>query len=384
MDADDRMSADPGHAALDALLRACVEREASDLHLSAGLAPTLRIHGGLVQDDAFGVLSAEAVAAIVDVLLGWSGRAGLDATGSQDGAFTAVGDTRFRFNAYRTLRGFAVAIRRLEERFWSLGELGLPESLDNLCDLQDGLVVVAGPTGSGKSTTLASLIDRINRTRPCHVVTIEDPIEYVHLPRRALVHQRQIGAHASGFHEALVAALREDPDVILLGEVRDLDTIRTVIRAAETGHLVFTTVHAGDCVGALERLVSVFPAAEQAGIRTQLSLVLRAVVAQRLLPAARVGDDVVAVDRARVVASEVLRTTPAIAHLIASGRSAQIYAAMETGTRLGMQTIEHDLARLVGSGRITDATAIGHARSAELLNERTLQQTRRPLERGAS
>ncbi|MBL8769157.1 MAG: Flp pilus assembly complex ATPase component TadA, partial [Planctomycetes bacterium] len=211
-----------------------------------------------------------------------------------------------------------------------------------------------------------------------------DPIEYIHLPRRALVHQRQVGAHASSFHEALVAALREDPDVILLGEVRDLDTIRTVIRAAETGHLVFTTVHAGDCVGALERLVSVFPASEQAGIRTQLGLVLRAVVAQRLLPASPLADDAIAVDRARVVASEVLRTTPAIAHLIASGRSAQIYAAMETGSRLGMQTIEHDLARLVGAGRITEATAIGHSRSAELLNERTSQQARRPLERGAS
>ncbi len=384
MDADDRMIADVGRATLDTLLRACVEHDASDLHVSAGLPPTLRIHGALVQLEAIGVLDADRVAAIVDVLLQSSGRTGLDSTGSQDGAFTAVGDSRFRFNAFRTLRGFAVAIRRLEERFWTLAELGLPESLYDLCDLPDGLVVVAGPTGSGKSTTLASMIDRINRQRACHVVTIEDPIEYIHLPRRALVHQRQIGAHASSFHDALVASLREDPDVILLGEVRDLDTIRTVIRAAETGHLVFTTVHAGDCVGALERLVSVFPAAEQAGIRTQLGLVLRAVVAQRLLPASLLGEHVVAVDRARVVASEVLRTTPAIAHMIATGRSAQIYAAMETGKRLGMQTIEHDIARHMGSGRITEGTAVGHARSAELLSERTHQQMRKPFERGAS
>ena len=161
--------------------------------------------------------------------------------------------------------------------------MGFSETLYRLCDLPDGLIVVAGPTGAGKSTTLATLLDRVNQTRPCHMVTIEDPIEYIHQTRKALVNQRQVGTDVSSFYEALVASLRQDPDVILVGEIRDLNTIRTAIVAAETGHLVFTTVHAGDCVGAIERLVAVFSADEQDGIRRQLSMVLRAVIAQHLV-----------------------------------------------------------------------------------------------------
>jgi len=232
---------------------------------------------------------------------------------------------------------------------------------------------VAGPTGAGKSTTLAALLDRINRNHACNIITIEDPIEYVHTAGRGLISQRQVGADCSGFYEALVAALREDPDVIFVGEIRDLDTIRTAITAAETGHLVFTTVHAGDCVGVIERMVSVFPAGEQDGIRRQLSFVLRAVITQQLLicdgvpPARRNGT----FDRrSRVVASEVLMVNGAVANLIATAKSAQIYSAMEVGGAQGMQTLEQDLARLHVAGHISETTALAFAKNPRTLRDR--------------
>ncbi|MFN0244978.1 MAG: type IV pilus twitching motility protein PilT [Planctomycetota bacterium] len=375
------MSSTEAHTpSLESLLAECTRLDASDLHVAPGVPPTFRVHGDLVAHAAVGPLDRAATEALCNELLATSGTRGLEATGAQDGALTGRDGTRFRFNVYRRLGGIAAAVRRLEERFRTLAELGLPESLYELCDIPDGLVVVAGPTGAGKSTTLAALVDRINRTRRVHVITIEDPIEYVHAPIASLVQQRQVGTDASSFQDALVASLREDPDVILVGEVRDLDTIRTAIRAAETGHLVLTTVHAGDAVGALERLASVFPSDEQVGIRRQLGLVLRAVVAQRLLPR----DGVRASPRAqratrRVVASEILRANTAIAHLLATGRTPQIYAALESGGAQGMQTFEHDLARLLADGTISDTTARANARSPELLRARTLHENGRTL-----
>jgi twitching motility protein PilT len=289
-----------------------------------------------------------------------------------DGAVSAPGGARFRYNIFRRQGETALALRRLEDRFRTLGELGLPASLYGLCDLRDGLVVISGPTGSGKSTTLATLLDRINRERTGHIVTIEDPLEYLHAPVQCVVNQRQVGLDAPCFNDALVDALRQDPDVILVGEVRDLDTIRTAIIAAETGHLVFTTLHAGDCVGAVERLVAVFPADEQEGIRRQLSLVLRAVAAQHLLaPARGAGSAARAPDVLPCVAvSEILMVTPAVANLIATGKSAQIYSAMEAGASLGMQTMEQDLARLWTSGRISETAAMALARNPAVVRDR--------------
>ena len=343
------------------LLSACVALGASDLHLSPGLPPMLRLQGVLQPVEGATVVSARDMEKI-GLRLSAVMPDGIE-RGSIDGAIAGPEGTRFRFNLFRRQGELAAALRRLEETFQSLTELGLPTSIDSLCDLRDGLVLIGGPTGAGKSTTLGTLIDRINRTRACHIVTIEDPIEYIHRPRKAIVNQRQVGIDAPSFNEALVAALRQDPDVILVGEVRDQATIRTAITAAETGHLVFTTVHAGDCVGVIERLVAVFSADEQDGIRRQLSLVLRTVVAQHLLPS-------VDEKARRIVASEVLHVTPAVANLIAIARSAQIYSSMEAGQAQGMQTLEQDLARLCVSGRITETTAIAMARNVGVLKDR--------------
>ncbi|HEX4132437.1 MAG TPA: ATPase, T2SS/T4P/T4SS family [Pirellulales bacterium] len=373
-----------------ALVTRCVTLDASDLHIAAGVPPHFRVHGVLAPEPNAPVLSAEQTAALGAELATAAGHTALANIGSLDGAFSAADGTRFRFNIFRRQGQISIALRRLEDTFRSLAELGLSNELYELCDLPDGLVIVAGPTGAGKSTTLATLLDRINRTRRCHMVTIEDPIEYLHAPIQSLVNQRQVGADAESFNEALVASLRQDPDVILVGEIRDLATIRTAITAAETGHLVFTTVHAGDCVGTIERLVSVFPADEQAGIRRQLSMVLRAIIAQHLLicdgPLPRSDasrSDAQRADRtgepngngklerrSRVVTSEVLISNPAVANLIATGKSSQIYSAMEAGGHLGMQTLEEDLARLWASNYISESTALAMARNPGVLRDR--------------
>ncbi|MFO0802146.1 MAG: PilT/PilU family type 4a pilus ATPase [Gemmataceae bacterium] len=353
------------------LLAECVRTDASDLHLASGEPPHLRIHGILAPIPEHPAMSAAVLEEVANELLLERPRKLLQEIGAMDGAFTAADGTRFRFNVFRRQNQLAIALRRLEDRFRTLKELGFPESLYSLCDLADGLVLVCGPTGAGKSTTLATLLDRINQTRRCHIITIEDPIEYLHRNAMSLVNQRQVGSDTASFNDALVASLRQDPDVILVGEIRDLATIRTAITAAETGHLVLTTVHAGDCVGTIERLVSVFPADEQSGIRRQLSLVLRAVVAQHLLvadgPAAKASGPN---RRPRVVASEVLMANPAIANLIATAKSNQIYSALETGGGQGMHTLEHDLARLWVGGHITEQTASTMARNPAVMRDR--------------
>lgn len=348
---------------IESYLTACVGRDGSDVHLSPGLPPHIRIHGDLTPLDGSAVLDPASVTSLCSELLG--APLGDMPKGSLDGAVSSRDGVRFRFNIFLRQGEPAIALRRLEDRFRPLSELGLPESLLNLADARDGLVVISGPTGAGKSTTLATLIDHVNRTRSGHIITIEDPIEYLHKPSRCVVNQRQVGSDAPNFNDALVASLRQDPDVVLVGEIRDLDTIRTAITAAETGHLVFTTLHAGDCVGSIERLVSVFPSEEQDGIRRQLSLVLRGIVAQRLLPALSVDGPA-----RRVACSEILINNPAVANLIATGKSAQIYSAMETGSAAGMQTMEQDLARLWVAGRIGEQTAAAMARNPSVMRER--------------
>lgn len=362
----------PAKQRIDALLALCVARQASDLHLSSELPPYLRVQGVLAPLEEAPVLTALDLEGFVTELARSANTDALTKTGSIDGATTASDGTRFRFNIFRRQGYYSIALRRLEERFRGLAELGLPEQLYEVCDLTDGLVLVAGPTGSGKSTTLATLLDRINRTRQCHIITIEDPIEYLHKPIKSLVNQRQIGTDASSFNDALVASLRQDPDVVLVGEIRDQNTIRTAITASETGHLVFATVHAGDCIGAIERLVSVFSADEQPSARRQLSLVLRWIVAQHLLvsdgPKA-MGQLAPGARPQRVVTSEILRNTPAVANLIATAKSHQIMSSMEASNAQGMQTMEQDLARLMVAGTISETTALALARNAGVLRD---------------
>ncbi len=369
---------------LDKLLLASLHAGASDVHIIPDNAPYFRIEGVIAPRDDYAKLSAQDTETIARLILD-SEQVKLKPSGSVDGAMNAPDGTRFRFNIFRDQGGLSIALRRLERRFRTLAQLGLPETLYKICEMHEGLVIVTGPAGSGKSTTLSSLLDYINRNRQCHIVTIEDPVEYVHKSIKSAINQRQIGIDASTFNDALVAAMRQDPDVILVGEIRDEPTVRTAIMAAETGHLVLTTLHAPNCPGTIERLISVFPANEQEGVRRQLSFVLRAVIAQHLRIADgtryKPSEEEYPDDRRkkptdhkeRVVISEVMYGTPAISNLIAKGNTAQIYSAIETGGAHHMYTIDYDLARLCSSGQISRQTALAMARNAQTMDDRIEQ-----------
>ncbi|MEL7499751.1 MAG: PilT/PilU family type 4a pilus ATPase [Planctomycetota bacterium] len=361
------------------LLNSAVTRKASDLHLSANHPPYFRQQGRLAPADDWPPLDAETLAGIAQALAAKTHANVSPEIGSLDGALSIEDGTRFRFNIYKRSGAYSVAFRRLEERIRSLPELGLPSDLYELANYSHGLVLIAGPTGSGKSTTLATLIDRINQTRNDHIITIEDPIEYLHVSNRSLVDQREVGLDTRNFNEALVAAMRQDPDVILVGEIRDLNTIRTAITAAETGHLVFATVHAGDCVGSIDRVVSVFQPEEQTAIRRQLAMVLRAVVAQKLIMGdgseirkalQQTSDDPLAAKSKYVLVSEVMKVTNPVANLISQSKDAHIYSSIETGRNDGMYTADECLAQLLRSGQISERTAKGLARNPQMVVSR--------------
>ena len=349
---------------LEGFLKYCEVNHASALHLATGHKPLVRVAGDLAIIPGFEALKSPDTYALSEILMNAGQRAALSERGAADGAVSSPSGARYRYNIFRSHGKRTIILRRLEDTFRSLKELGLSDDLYRLASLPEGLVVFSGPSGCGKTTTLATLLDKVNRERRCHLVTIEDPVEYIHDPQLAEVNQRELYTDVPDFNEALVSALREDPDVILVGEVRDLKTIRMVITAAETGHLVFTTVHAGDCVRTIERLVGVFPADEQDGIRRQLALVLRAVVNQQLLPA--VSSDG---RKGRVAAAEVLVNTPAVANLIVLGKSALMYTCLETGREVGMRTMDQDIARLWTEGRITELTAVASCKSVAGMRE---------------
>lgn len=354
------------------LLREAVALGASDVHLASNEPVHLRIDGELCKP-AVSCFSAERVEPeIADRFANWLLSAHqkemLESRGAVDGAFSLDEENRFRFNIYRRDGNLCLALRFLSNHIPGLEELGLNETLYNVCDVKDGLVLVAGPTGSGKSTTIASLIDRINNTRSCHIITIEDPVEYVHRSKQALVNQRSIGTDVMDFNSALVDAMRQDPDVILVGELRDIDTIRTAITAAETGHLVFGSVHAGDCKTSIERLVGAFSAEEQQLAQRLVATVIRTVIVQHLLPRTKnpnlaPNDD----EPKRVLASEVLHGNSAVSNLIANGKLSQLNAILETCGDEGMWTLDDSLAKLWRSRKISEQTARSLSRNPEVL-----------------
>ncbi len=325
-----------------------VARHASDIHLSANNRPAYRINGKMHFLDV-PALTQEEADGMIRQCLPHEKYEEFRKTGDMDASAEISGCGRFRINAFRQVRGDTLVMRIINAATPEISELRLPASISRVLELQDGLVLVTGPTGSGKSTTLAAIINEFNKNRHCHIITIEDPIEYLHTPKNSIINQREIGADSVSYARALKAALREDPDIILVGEMRDLESISIAVTAAETGHLVLSTLHTIGAAKTIDRLIDVFPPPQQQQIRTQLSLVLKSVISQRLLPTAD--------GRGRVGAFEMMFINSAISNLIREGRTANISQSIQTGISQGMIPLERSVDDLLRRGIITSGTA---------------------------
>ena len=344
---------------IDELLASMAEWNASDLHFTVGSSPAVRVNGELERISNLPTLTAQDTHQLLYRILSTDQQKRLEIERNLDISHSIPGVARFRVNVFFQREALGAAFRLIPEAIKTLEELGLPESLHELAERPRGLILVTGPTGSGKSTTLAALIDEINRTRSDHILTIEDPIEFIHRHKNCIVNQREIGADATSFADALRAALRQDPDVILLGEMRDLETIATALTAAETGHLVFATLHTQSAPSTIDRVIDVFPGAQQEQVRMQLAGTLQAVVTQSLLPTAD--------GTGRVPVTEILLPDDAVRNLIRQAKIEQIYSVMQTGTGRGMQTMEQGLADLVIREVITQETALARSSRPEQL-----------------
>jgi twitching motility protein PilT len=342
------------------LLDVVLERGASDLHLTSGSPPVLRLLGELVRLDEYPVLTPQTLRTMIYAIISQRQREKLEQELELDLSYSVPGKARFRVNVYFQRDSIGAAFRLIPFEIKNLDDLGIPPVVGEFARLPRGFILVTGPTGSGKSTTLASLVDIVNVERACHIMTVEDPIEFLHRHKRSMVNQREIGTDTHSFSEALKHVLRQDPDVILVGEMRDLETISTAITAAETGHLVFATLHTQDAPQTIDRIIDVFPPHQQQQIRVQLSTTLQGVVTQQLLQTAD--------GRGRVAATEVLIATPAVRHLIREGKVHQVYSVMQAGGRFGMQTMDASLARLVKAGQITHDLATERSHDPEELN----------------
>lgn len=338
---------------LDDLLRIVFQKKGSDLHLSVGLPPIIRIDGKLVRTD-HPPLTKEDVQSLIFSMLTNEQRRNLEQNWELDCSYGVQGVGRFRVNIYKERGNYGAALRSISSNVPTFEELGLPAIIKEISERPRGLVLVTGPTGSGKSTTLAAMIDYINATRTEHIITIEDPIEYIHNSKRSVVHQRELGQDTRSFNNALRASLREDPDIILVGEMRDLETIQLALTAAETGHLVMGTLHTSSASQTVDRIVDVFPGEQQQQIRIQLSNSLIAVFSQTLLPITLSDGS----KKGRVLAQEIMLVTPAISNLIREGKSAQIYSAIQTGGNYRMQTLESALKDLYQRGLVSYDDAI--------------------------
>ena len=354
-------------ATLPELLKTTVELDGSDLHLTTAAPPTVRVHGKLVPLK-LPVLTAPETKQLAYSVCTDAQKKRFEDSQELDFSFGIRGVGRFRCNVFNQRGAVAAVYRVIPEKIKAFGDLGLPGVLATLADRPRGLVLVTGPTGSGKSTTLAAMIDKINTERREHILTIEDPIEYIHQHKGCLVNQREVHSDTHGFAAALRAALREDPDIVLIGELRDLETIESALRIAETGHLTFATLHTNSAAQTINRIIDVFPAHQQGQIRTQLSLVLEGIVCQSLLPRAD--------GQGRVVALEIMVPTPAIRNLIRDDKVHQIYSTMQTGQeKLGMQTMNQSLVTLYQKRLISMDTAMG----ASSMKDELVQM----MERGA-
>jgi twitching motility protein PilT len=331
------------------VLHGMVAARASDVHITAGFPPAIRERGKIKPMEGFGKLTNQQTREVVYSILNDDQRKRFENEQQLDFAYAIPGVARFRVNCYFQRGSVSAAFRLVPQEIPSLESLAVPAVLRDLTRKPRGFVLVTGPTGSGKSTTLAAMIDSINAERDDHILTIEDPIEFLHKHKHSIVNQREIGADAPDFALGLRAALRQDPDVILVGEMRDLETISTALTAAETGHLVFATLHTQSTAQTVDRIIDVFPPAQQAQVRMQLSIALQGVVTQQLLPTAD--------GEGRAVATEVLVPTPAVRNLIREGKTHQIYSAIQTSGSVGMQTMDADLARLARAGTITRSLA---------------------------
>ncbi len=341
------------------VLTRMVEVRASDVHLTPGFAPALRVRGRITPMDDYPPLSPQQTRDVVYAILNNDQRKRFENEQQLDFAYSIPDVARFRVNCYFQRGAVSAAFRHVPQEIKTIAELQLPAVLEELCRKPRGFVLVTGPTGSGKTTSLAAMIDLINREREEHILTIEDPIEFMHHHQKCIVNQREIGSDAIDFAKALKSALRQDPDVILVGEMRDLETISTALTAAETGHLVFATLHTQSTSQTVDRIIDVFPAEQQGQVRMQLSIALQGIITQQLLPTAD--------GAGRVCACEVLLPTPAIRNLIREGKTHQIYSAIQTSGATGMQTMDAHLAQLVREGKITRKLAEARAAVPEEL-----------------
>jgi twitching motility protein PilT len=338
------------------LLAFSVKNKASDLHLSAGLPPMIRVDGDIRRIN-IPSLDHKGVHALIYDIMNDKQRRDYEEFLETDFSFELPGVARFRVNAFNQERGAAAVFRTIPSVVLSLEDLKAPKFFEELCKKPRGMVLVTGPTGSGKSTTLAAMVNHINYNDYAHILTVEDPIEFVHESQKSLINQREVHRDTHGFNEALRSALREDPDVILVGEMRDLETIRLAMTAAETGHLVFGTLHTTSAAKTIDRIIDVFPAAEKEMIRSMLSESLQAVISQSLLK--KVGGG-------RIAAHEIMVGTAAIRNLIREAKVAQMYSAIQTGRRDGMQTLDQNLKELVEKGMVTPAMAMTKAVNKEM------------------
>jgi twitching motility protein PilT len=344
----------PAANSIDELLERMVEANASDLHVTTGTPPAIRVRGEVERLEGFDALTGEETQQLLYHILSSEQQKLLEINRQLDFSYSMPGLARFRVNVYFQRESIGAAFRLIPTELKTLEELGIPDSLHVLAEKPRGLVLVTGPTGSGKSTTLAAIIDEINRNRSEHILTIEDPIEFLHRHKRCIVNQREIGPDAKSFADALRAALRQDPDVILVGEMRDLETISTALTAAETGHLVFGTLHTQSAPSTIDRIIDVFPAEQQEQVRIQIANSLQGVVTQALLPTAD--------QMGRVPALEILLPDDAVRNLIRQGKVEQIYSVMQTNTGRGMQTMEQSLGDLI-MRRVVDLE-VGLSRSS--------------------